>query len=226
MSKYSNIRVDKRTTFTTLDGIEIHFAPFSWDEYQLSLAGLKDEYRARGEVIDCPQYDVKMASGAIEKFDHDAKSILQAPPGTPDEDKQAIIDAQVALWEQYQDAQKRFAAEDNEIMSSYVYDEALASVVLPEDTAWEMRQAKRHIAIPTDLEEKRLHYINTVLLKSKADQIDLISTIAAVSMGVVKEADLQAVRDSFRDNIFGGFAKLIGNSFIQAQDTAHEQMEE
>jgi hypothetical protein len=207
-----NGRYDPRTTFTTLEGKDIHFIPFSWDEYQLALAGLKEEYRERGDPIDCPQYEIKLATGVVEKIDHDEKSILEVPPGTPEEDKALVIEEQQALWVRYQETLQKFTAEDGEIMASYVYDESLAELQLPTDTAWEERQRKRHIKIPEDPHEKRLHYINTVVLKSKADQLDLLSTIAAVSMGIVKEADIERVRSSFRDRLFGGLTQLLGNA--------------
>jgi hypothetical protein len=211
MSKYSNIRADKRTTFTTLDGIEIHFTPFSWDEHLLSEEGLKQEYRDRGEIVDCPQYVVKYATGAQQEFNHDAKSILQAPPGTPPEDVDSIVADQKDKWAKYLDASARFAAENQAELANLVYTESLTDITLPADNAWELRQAKRHIKVPTDPESKRLHYINTVVLKYRSDQIDLMSTVIAVSMGIVKEDDLATAVASFRDSVWGnGIQQLFG----------------
>jgi len=202
---------DRRTTFTTLNGTEIHFVPFSWDEYQLARAGLMDEYRTRGELIDCPQYTVTFASGTTQQFDHNETTIKDVPPGTAEQDVDKVLDAQREMWLKYQDALKRFNAEDQIVLNEMVYEDSLGGIVLPSDTTWETRQTKRRIKIPTDPEEKRQHYINTVLLKGKSDQLDLLSTIVAVSMGVVKEADLEAVKASFRDQVWGDISgRLLG----------------
>jgi hypothetical protein len=204
-------RADKRTIFTTLDGIEIPFIPFSWDEFTLSKEGLKDEYRQRGEIVDCPQYTVTFAGGTTQKFDHNANTVKEVPPGTLSEDRERVIAEQVETWEKYLDASKRLEAQANEELAEVVLSESLAGVTLPPDTAWEERQRKRHVKIPTDPEEKRRHYIFTVLLKSKSDQIDIISTITAVSMGVVKEDDLEKVKASFRNSIWrDGLSGLPG----------------
>jgi len=198
-----NGRYDRRTIFTTLDGQEIHFVPFSWDEHLLSEEGLKAEYRERGELVDCPQYKVTFAGGASQMFDHDAASVLQAPPETPPEDVERVIAEQKATWEKYLDASKRLAAENQAEMVNLVYTESLSHIALPADTAWEERQRKKHVKIPTDPEEKRLHYINTVLLRYRSDQIDLMATVVAVSMGIVKEDDLAMAVASFRDQAWG-----------------------
>jgi hypothetical protein len=228
MVKPVTTRFDKRTIFTTLDGQEIRFEPFSWDEYQMSRTGLMAEYRARGEVLDCPQYTVKFASGASQKFDHDAKSILQPPPGTEPEDVDRIVAEQQETWRLYLDAQRRFNAEDQEVLTEFIYTDSLGHITLPEDTAWETRQTKRRIQIPTDPEEKRRHYINTVLLKGRSDQVDICSTIWAVSMGVVKEADLDTVKASFRDKVWGRgiqqFFRWYATS--QVEDTENGQLDE
>lgn len=188
-----------RTTFVTLDGIEIHFVPFSWDEYLLARQGLLDEYRERGEIIDCPQYKVEYASGSTRMLNHDADTIKQVPPGTPPEDVDRILAEQQATWDKYQDAQRRFNAEDMQLMMDFVYLDSLGGIKLPEDTAWEERQRGRRITIPADPEKKRRHYINTVLLKGRSDSVDLVGTIQAISMGAIKEDDVKAVVDSFRD---------------------------
>lgn len=220
-----NGRHDPRTTFTTLSGVDIHFVPFSWDEYQLALEGLKDEWRERGEIIDCPQYEVKLASGEIQKFDHNENTINELPPDTPEDQKETVLKEQKDLWERYQDASARFQGQDGEIMSEFIYADSLASITLPDDTAWEDKQRQRHIKIPDELEDKRRHYINTVLLKSKADQLDLVATITAVSMGVVKEADVERVRDSFRDRVYGNLSQTLRDTALPPEVSQEGQLE-
>lgn len=216
-----------RTVYKTLDGLEIPFTPFSWDEYTLSKEGLKDEYRERGEVVDCPTYTVHFATGTQQTFPHDAKSILEAPPGTHEDEVDAVVAAQVEQWEKYQDATSRFETQANEELSEIILTECLAGVQLPADSAWEERQRKRHIKIPIDPEEKRRHYLYTVLLKSKSDQIDIISTITAVSMGVVKEDDLETVKASFRGSVWSNAIKqLPGRDTAEpATDTDERQLD-
>lgn len=220
MSKYTHVteRHDPRTTYTTMGGVEIHFVPFSWDEYQLELEGKREKYRQRGEPIDVPQYEANIG-GVIQKFDHDEKSILQAPPETPDEEKEAVIAAQVAIWEQHKETLKKFEAEDGEIKIEYILSDSLGAIQLPEDNAWEVRQLKKDIKIPSDPEEKRRHYIMTILAKSRADQLDLISTITAVSMGITREADVEAIRNTFRDQLFRGISQLLRSAAVETEDT-------
>jgi hypothetical protein len=202
-------QVSKSTVFTTLDGQVIKFIPFSWDEHLLSEEGLRNEYRENGEIVDCPQYVVKFEGGTQQLFDHDAKSILKAPPDTAPEDIERVIEEQKATWAKYQDASARLAAENQAELVNLVYTESLANVQLPEDKSWEERQLKKHIKIPTDPEEKRLHYINTVLLKYRSDQIEFISTVVAVSMGATREAEIDIVKKSFLDSIWSNAEKQL-----------------
>lgn len=204
---------NRRTIFTTLDGLEINFKPFSWDEYQLARSGLQEEYRQAGKQIDRPQYTVKFASGTTQQFDHDENTIMQAPPETPVEDIALVVEEQRALWAAYQEASKQFSIDEQALLTDFVFDDSLGHIQIDgiSGISWEDRQRKRHINIPTDPEEKRRHYINTVMLKAKSDQIDLLSTIVAVSMGVVKEEDIEAVKASFRDSLWGnGIQRFFG----------------
>jgi hypothetical protein len=222
MSKYSTVKTDRRTTFTTMDGHEIHFTPFSWDEHLLSEEGLKQDYRDRGQIVDCPQYTVKFATGAQQKFDHDAKSVLQAPADTPPEDKERVIAEQVATWEKYQADSAQFVAESQTEMTSLIYLDSLADYTLPDDTtAWEARLTKKHIRIPKDPEAKRQLYINTELVKFRGDQIDLIAKVTAVSMGATREADIELVKQSFLNSIWSiSPEQLPGRSTAgKAEDT-------
>jgi len=195
---------NKRTTFTTLDGQEIRFVPFSWDEHLLSDEGLKDEYRERGDIVDCPQYIVKFAGGSQQAFDHDEKSILKAPPDTAPDDIERVVEEQKETWAKYLDASARFTAETQAEMANLVYVESLAHITLPPDTTtWEARLAKKHIKIESDPEKKRLQYLNTEIVKYRSDQIDLMATVVAVSMGASREADIDTVKKSFLDTIWG-----------------------
>jgi hypothetical protein len=222
MSKYSNIRADKRTTFTTMDGKDIHFVPFSWDEHLLSEEGLKQEYRDRGQIVDCPQYTVTFATGTTQKFDHNETTIKDVPPGTPENEVDKTLDVQRELWLKYQADYKQFQAESQAEMANLVYVESLADYKLPEDTAaWEARLKKKHIAIPTDPEEKRQLYISTELVRFRADQIELMATVTAVSMGATREADVEIVKRSFLDTIWSnGKEQLAGREATgKAEDT-------
>ena len=203
-----NGRYDPRTTYTTMGGVDIHFVPFSWDEYQLQLEGLREKYRQQGLPIDVPQYEANIG-GVIQKFDHDVKSITQAPPGTPEEDKPAIIAAQQTLWAEHKATLKKFDDEDSNIKLDYLFLDSLGDIKLPEDNAWEVRQLSKDIKIPSDPEEKRRHYILTILAKSRPDQLDLMSTITAISMGITKEADVERIRDTFRDRLLRGVTRLL-----------------
>jgi hypothetical protein len=202
-SAYKQHKTNSRLAFTTLDGKSIPFVPFSWDEWTLSKEGLKEEYRERGEIIDCPQYKVTYAGGTSEMFDHNPTTIEQAPPETPPEDIERIIAEQKETWQKYQAISATFEAQVNEELAEKIISECLAGITLPTDNSWEETQHKNHIKnIPADPEEKRRHYIWTVLVKFKSDQMELMSTITAVSMGVVQEEALDTIKASFRDSIW------------------------
>ena len=219
MNKYTQERrIDPRTVFTTLEGTQIHFVPFSWDEYLLSQEGLRQEYRERGEIVDCPRYKVTYMGGTSQWFDHDAKSIEQAPPETPPEDVERIIAEQKETWMKYQDALARFTSEDNDLRVDFIYSDSLAEIKLPEDNEWEIRQQKRRVKIPTDPEEKRRHYINTVLCKARGDQVDMMATIIAISMGATKEEDVLHVVESFRNIVWGKTWAHFGDALVTAQE--------
>lgn len=198
-----------RTVFTTLDGIDIPFKPFSWNDYQLARQGLMQEYRDRGEQIDRPQYTVIYAGGSTRQFDHDEITILQAPKDTPPEDIARVIEAQKAQWEAWKETAIRFDKDDQDLLWDYVRNDSLAGFSLPADKAWEEKSKRRHIKIPEDPEEKLMYYLNNVLLKSNSDRIDFLATITLVSQGIVEEAHLETVKKSFRDQIWGNALKQL-----------------
>lgn len=182
----------RKLTFTTIDGLEIEYAPISWGEYQLGLAGLREECIAEGFVVDRPTYTVTFAGGTIQKFPHDEKSILEGSP--EDVEKQKIE------WARFQAGESELKSRSNEFLSLMIYEDALKDVSLPQDMSWVDRQKRRHIKVPDEPEALRLHYINTILLKSQADMLDLISAVVAISTGI-KEDDIKRVIEGFRDSV-------------------------
>jgi hypothetical protein len=190
-----------RLQFETIDGIKIKFNLISWSEYQLQRAKLMVEYRERGDQIDCPTYTVKFASGSQQEFPHDTKSILSAPPDTAPEDVDTVIEQQKATWDKYLETIKIFAWEDNILLSNMVFEDALNTLQLPDDEGWMKKQIRRKLTIPEDPEERRRHYINTVILKSAGDQLDLCAQIVGASSGIAED-DLQSVMIGFRSSLW------------------------
>jgi hypothetical protein len=190
-----------RLQFETIDGIKIKFNLISWSEYQLARAKLMAEYRDRGDQIDCPTYTVKFASGNQQEFPHDTKSILSPPPDTAPEDVDTIIEQQKATWDAYMETIKAFGGDDNILLADMIYEDGLNTLQLPEDEGWMKKQIRRKLTIPTDPEERRRHYINTVVLKSAGDQLDLCAQIVGASSGIAED-DLQSVMIGFRSSLW------------------------
>jgi hypothetical protein len=174
--------------YTTIDGLKVPCSTISITALFQSWRGLEKEARERKEPIDTPTYKIITAGGGEEIEKHNSTT-----EKTPEE--QAEWDAHVA-------AVQRLTNAKNEILAQYVFEDGLALVQLPQDTAWQEKYKRRHVEIPTDQSELHDFYISGELLKSPADIAGCFVTILMLSQaGEVKEDDLQVALESFRDYI-------------------------
>lgn len=188
-------------TYTTQDGVKITLHVFSYQAYQMGVATIKKEYRDRGEPIEPPTFTVALDGGVTREYTHDAKSILQAPPGTPPDQVSAIVEKQKQAWEDHLKAKERLIAETNALYADYFFEDALCDIRLPDDnSSWEDRQRRRHVVIPDDPEAKRRHWINTELLKSPQDMVGLTAKVMSLVGGEDEEVVMDMV-DGFLNTL-------------------------
>lgn len=175
----------KERFFETTAGEKIKIQPISILDLQLAQDAVKREFRDRGEQIDPPTYKVDVLGGEVEYHPYTEESIKDAG----EEDK--------AAWDAHLEATEKMKLEV-EGRTALVFLEGIL-VDLPEDDTW-IKRRKRLFGevVPEDKEERLLHYVNHILLKTPADQEDLTFAIYRLSMtGANKEA-IQAMEELFR----------------------------
>jgi hypothetical protein len=80
--------------------------------------------------------------------------------------------------------------------------EGVAEVVAPANEGnWEKRQTMLGFQVPTDPDEKRLHYLRTVVMRGKDDIETLMSVVSEMS-GIDAQAEATALK-TFRDSVAG-----------------------
>ena len=177
--------------FTTMAGLEIPFEPASAVEIEMSESSLREEYKARGETLDVPTYEVEIAGSTPENpltqtFEHDETTLA--------------TDEQKAKWAAYLDANRRLSIELAKIRTEIVLD--CLKVELPKDTAWMDRQRRHRIKLPEDLYDLRHHYIRTEILKSAEDLYMAMQKIIVASLsGSVDEETIEAGLRTFRNSV-------------------------
>lgn len=175
--------------FTTSAGREIHFIPPSATVIELSEAGIREEYRKRGEPVDVPTYTVELGGSTPEKpitqtFEYDAKYAEK------DEETQA-------KWKAHLDCITRLEKEIGN-MRTNICLEAL-EITLPEDTTWMVKQKKKFITIPEDPDELLMHYIKTEVLRTMDDIYSCMSVVlTSAYSGSVDEEAVEAASKTFR----------------------------
>ena len=145
------MKQQQQHTYTTVNGMEVPYQALSIIELNLAETGLRQEYIERNEPIEPPKYRVDLAGGGYQEFPHDATTIR--------------TDDEKAQWAAYEDANNRYQQERARLIQEMVFDEAIL-LKMPTDGAWEAKQKKRHITIPDDPEEKRMHYYKLDLSKN------------------------------------------------------------
>lgn len=159
--------------FVTKAGVELTLVPIP--------PMLLEKVRGSVKYPPIPQYETKTAAGNIEKFNHD-ESTLQT-------------DADKAAWAEYTAAKREADRLLNERVMRALFLKGIA-LDMPADDEWIKEQEFMGIEIPTDPQERKLHYIQTEILASSEDMVGIMSDIMRLTG--VEEAVVQSAEDSFR----------------------------
>lgn len=184
--------MEKRDTLVTTDGREIRLRPPSHVLFQKIAVVVEKEYRKRGECIDIPQYEAKLAGGESEFHDHDEESIKTAT----DEEKEQ--------WELYHETMDRMAADISSRQGVFLLREGL--VVDNDDLEngdWIAEQQLYGFEIPEDKFDRFTHYVETVLLKTPKDQMDAIIKIQTLMADGVPDDMIESAESFFRAQMVG-----------------------
>jgi len=177
--------------YITSSGAKITIRPISLLAHSMIETGVEFDYRNRGEPIDPPTYEVEVAGGAKTVMQHDATTLDVAD--NPDQSA-----ANHAAWESYIKARTKMVEEIRKLQTLFLLD----AIEFDFEPGWETRQRRFKISIPDDPEEKRVHYITTVLLPTHEEQMKIVEQIMRLSAaGVLSEEALEAASKSFRRNV-------------------------
>jgi len=173
----------KRNVYTTTNGVEIEIRAISLSEMQMAQAGIREEYKERGEPLVPPKYKIETFGGGEEWHDHDETTLKT------DEDKKA--------WAEHKIAVARLDAEVAKLAQEFVFEDGLI-VELPTDGIWEARMKRRRIKLSDDPGERRTQYILTELLRTPMDIKGCIAEVLKLSVkGADNQAEIIAALDSF-----------------------------
>lgn len=174
-------------TYITTEGIVIEFGPIGLLEREKAHQALDKKYRDNGELIDPPRYLIESDAGDTWA-DYDLESIKE---GTEEEQE---------AWDKHIDALIRLKDEKDDLDTKIMCMKGIKNV--PEDDAWEKWQESLGIEIPEDPTEKRIHWCQTVLLKTTRDVFGLTTQIYMLSgTGAVSEEEIRAAEGLFQDKM-------------------------
>jgi hypothetical protein len=173
--------------YTTATGRVITFEPISVVALEKAELGLQNKYRRDGKPIDPPTYDVEIVGGGKQTFIHDVESVK----GNPEWEAQ---------WQAHLTALQELNTETNKIRNEMVFD--AIQIDPAEMEGWQEKQVRWNIEIPSDPLELKIHYIQTVVLKSVKDVYGIVNMVMALSMeGVISQEEIEAASKSFRDSM-------------------------
>jgi len=151
---------------------------------------LVDRLQASRKIPEPPTYEVTLVDNTKQVMIHDESTI-----STPD-DK--------LIWDKYILDRKIEEAEFSQKFYKLMIFEGVdvSEEKLRDDASWIKRQKYLGIDnIPDDEFERKYHYINTEVMKTDSDMIELISTIMTLN-GLNREV-VDDIRKSFRTTIQG-----------------------
>lgn len=175
--------------FTTTAGVRIPIQPISLLDLQLAQNAVEEQFREGGEPVDPPTYEVRLElEGTSEYHPHTKVTIEDAT----DEEKEAWQKHLETIDRMQDEVQSRTALI---FLEGIIFD-------LPEDDKWIKRRKKLlNEDVPEDEDERKLHYINNVLLKTPADKNNLMLEIQKLSMTGADEEVIEAFEELFRSQM-------------------------
>jgi hypothetical protein len=180
-------------TYVTTEGREVVLLPVSYVRLQSITLQVEKEFRAKGEQVDVPQYTAITAGGGEEKHDYDEESIKSAP----EEDKTA--------WDAYHDCQARMAVEATKRRNHYLFLKGIRIDRVDALSGEWIKEAEffGFDPPPEDEKERMMEYVETVLLKTPGDQLEVTTRIVRLSMAGVPDDALDAAEETFRALLAG-----------------------
>lgn len=128
-----------------------------------------------------PTYEVKTATGATEVHPHNETTL------ETDEDR--------AAWAKYQNETQTVGAAMLQAQLRVCLMEGVEVIARPAFD-WEKRQRMLGFEIPTDADEKELHFLETEIAASAEDTLEIVAGVARVS-GVDEEV-VSTLENTFR----------------------------
>lgn len=170
------------------DGTKVYIQAISLLELQKVEEGITAEYKAKGEPIDPPTYEVTTAGGGKIKLPMNETNL--EVEGNPQESAKRQLD-----WQMHQDALARMKNEIGSISTEIIMEGVLCD---PPSEEWIAKKRKRHIIIPEDPDERLLYYKMTEILRTPGDIVKAQSEIMLLSSsGAVKREDIEAAGAMF-----------------------------
>lgn len=180
--------METKDEFTTLAGKTWKVRAVSLTIRQLIEQRVRREFEAKGEPLDPPTYEVKLASGLVQNEPHDETTLETI------EDK--------VLWNIHQKAVLRLRMKQNVEVMKVKFVRGIVYDWPPTDANWEANQKMLGIEIPTNDFDKRYHYLTTEILASPEDELRAMQAIDTLSYaGMYREEDIAAAVDGFRYNL-------------------------
>jgi hypothetical protein len=208
---------ERRVMFTT-NGMEVPLLAVSETYIAAARAHAAADFRARGEPIDPPTYEVRLAGGTVEKYPHDEKTLKVLPDRQAADPVAAAIEADrltavnEAGWLAHVAAVKRLEQAQSAASTRAMLELGM-DLDLPTDERWMARQRRAHVDIPEDLDDRRYHWLTTEVLVSFDDLMTAIQIITELTYkGALKEEDIAAAMATFRSGIQRHAAGVIAAS--------------
>lgn len=204
----------QRQVLVTEDGLEYPIRSISMLDLQAAKTGLENEYRARGEPIDVPTYEVTLTGGVKVLHNLTEKNLVVAKD--PAETKR-----RETAWAEYQAALGRMDAEYGAISRDIFLDGL--DVELPSDESWIERRRRRHIEVPDDLYARLNYYKMNEILRTPGNLVRLQEEVILLSSsGGVSRSEIEAAGDSFLSSIFD----RVGSKNLPERDNGKASGEE
>jgi len=182
--------------FTTSAGFKLRLKPVSLSEILEAESGIEADFREQGKPIDPPTYEVGTVGGATMTEFHDATTLI-----VEGDEEQTKLNQE--MWEKHLAALQEMSIEKAKIRQEIIMD--AFDIELPADDYWMKKQQRRHIRIPDDPYDQRMHYINTIIFASPRDLVVAMIEVMRISMeGVVPEQKIKALEESFLGSISSG----------------------
>lgn len=180
--------------YTTTEGKEITLLPVSYMRLQSITSQVERQFRERGEQVDLPCYTAQIVGGGEVEHEHDEESIKTASP----EEK--------AAWDAYHDCQARMGKEAIDRRNHYLFQKGIAIDMKDALEGDWIKEAEYFGFDPPseDPKERVMEYIESELLKTPEDQVEVTTRIVRLSMAGVPQDALDAATDMFRSLLEGG----------------------